>query len=60
MRASVVTGGDTPPILDPAEDVFDLVALAVEVLVIVILDLAVFAWRDAWGGALRNQRGAEP
>ena len=40
MCAAVVAGGDTPPILDPAEDVFDFVALAVEVLVVVILDLA--------------------
>ena len=48
------------PVLDPAEDVFDLVALAVEVLFIMVLDLAVFAGRDAWGDALRDQRGAEP
>ena len=30
MRASVVTGMDTPPILEPAEHVFDLVPLAIE------------------------------
>ena len=60
MGAAVIAGGDTPPVLDPAEDVFDLVALAIEVLVVVVLDLAVLAGRDAWGGALRDQRGAEP
>lgn len=30
MCASVVTGMDTPPILELAEHVFDLVALAIE------------------------------
>ena len=60
MGAAVIAGGDAAPVLDPSEDVFDLVALAVEVLVVVVLDLAVLAGRDAWGGALRDQRGAEP
>ena len=41
MGASVVAGCDTAPVLDPGEDVLDLVALAVEGLVVVILDLAV-------------------
>jgi hypothetical protein len=46
--------------LDPAEDVFDLVALAVEVRVVVVLDLAVLAGRDARGDAAFGQCGAEP
>lgn len=41
MRAAVVAGGDASPVLDPGEDVLDLVALAVEDLVVVILDLAI-------------------
>jgi len=36
------------------------VALTVEVFVVVVLDLAVVARGNAWGGALRDQRGAEP
>jgi hypothetical protein len=51
---------DAAPVLDPAEDVFDLVAPAIEFGVVVVLNLAVFAGRDAWGGVLRDQRGAEP
>ena len=60
MCAAVVASGDTPPVLDPAEDVFDLVTLSVDFLVVEILDLAVFAGRDARGvpcaiSAARNQ-----
>ena len=32
MGESVIAGADTPPVLEPAEHVFDLVALAEEVL----------------------------
>ena len=60
MRASVISGRDASPVLDPAEDVLDLVALALEVFVVMVLDLAVFARRDARGSALRDQRGPEP
>jgi hypothetical protein len=45
--ASVVSGCDAAPVLDSAEQVLDLVALAIELLVVVILDLAVGLWRDA-------------
>jgi len=41
VGASVVAGVDTPPVLEPAEHVLDLVALAVEGLVVVDLSLAV-------------------
>ena len=41
MCASVVAGCDAPPVLDPAEQVFDLVALAIELRVVVVLDLTV-------------------
>lgn len=41
MRTSVVTCGDASPVLDPAKDIFDLVALFVEGLVVMMLDLAV-------------------
>jgi hypothetical protein len=58
--AFVVAGCDPPPVFDPAEDIFDLVALAVELLVRVVLDLAVLARRDARGGAALGQGGPEP
>jgi hypothetical protein len=51
VGASVVSGCDAAPVLDPAEDVLDLVALAIEVFVVGVLDLAVLAGRDAWGDA---------
>lgn len=52
MCASVVTGCDPAPVLDPSEDGLDLMALAVDFLVIVVLDLAILARRNARGGAL--------
>ena len=57
MRASVVAGGDPPPGLNPWEDVLDLVALSVENLVVVMLDLSVLARRDA-GVMARSVRAA--
>ena len=60
MCASVAAGCDASPILDAAEDVFDLFALAVEFGVVMVLDFAVPARRDARGGALGAQRGPEP
>ena len=41
MRASVVPGGNAPPVLDPSEDVLDFGALSAELFVVVILDLSV-------------------
>ncbi len=60
VSAAVVAHGDPAPVLDPAEHVFDLVALAVERGIIGVLDFAVLAWRDAWGDALADQSGAKP
>ncbi len=60
MCASVVSGSDAPPVLDPAEDVLDFVALTVEVLVVLVLDLAVFPWWDARGDAAFGQCGPKP
>jgi hypothetical protein len=57
--ASVVTCCDAAPVLDPAEQVLDLVTLAVELLVVMILDLALGFGRDAGGNALAVERGAE-
>lgn len=56
MRASVLAGGNASPVLDPSEDVLDLVALEVEILVVAILGLAVVAWRDARGDAAFGKR----
>jgi hypothetical protein len=41
MSASVVAGVDTPPVLEPAEHVFDLVALPIERAIVFDLDLTV-------------------
>ena len=60
MRAAVISGGDPAPVLDPAKDIFDLVALSVEVLVVVILDLPVLSRRDARRDAAFGQSSAEP
>ena len=60
MCASVVAGCDAAPVLDPAEDVLDLVALVLEILVIVDPDLAVGAWRDVRGDAAFGQSSPEP
>ena len=60
MCASVVAGGDPPPVLDPAEDVLDLVALAAEVFVVMVLNLAVLARGDARGGAALGQGSPKP
>ena len=60
MCAAVIAGVDAPPVFDFGEQVFDEVALFVDRLVVVILDLAVGFRRDAGGDAARGQRGAEP
>ena len=60
MGASIIARCYAAPVLDPAEDVFDLVALALEVLVVMVLDLAVLARRNARGGAALSQRCPEP
>lgn len=41
MRAAVIAGCDAPPVFDPGEDLLDLVALFLEYIVVVKLDLAV-------------------
>lgn len=60
MCASVMAGGDAAPVFDPAEEIFDLVALSVELLVVEILDLPVLARRDTGGDALVVACGTEP
>lgn len=41
MGASVIAGSDASPVFEPAEDVLDSVALFVEQLVVMVLNLAV-------------------
>src|SRR5690606_37312703 len=60
VGASVVAGGDTSPVLEPGEEGFDFVAVAVEVLVIVIWGFAASARWDAWLDASGFEFGAEP
>jgi len=60
VGASVVAGCDATPVFDSSEQVLNLVALLVEGLVVVELDLAVgFGW-DAGCDPSAGQRGAEP
>lgn len=60
MRAAVVAGGDASPIFETGKQVLDLVTLAIELLVIGVLDLAIGRWRDAWGDAAAGKGVAEP
>ncbi|EKF42337.1 hypothetical protein NA8A_12330 [Nitratireductor indicus C115] len=47
MGASVIAGGIAPPVLELGEEIFDLVALAVERLVVGIGNFAAAARRNA-------------
>ena len=51
---------DASPVFDPAEEVFDLVPLAVEGFVVIGRRLAMPQWRDAGVDALLGEGGAEP
>ena len=60
MGVPVITRCDSTPILEPPKTVFDLVALFVEGLIVVMLDFAVLFRRNAGSmlisiKALRNQ-----
>ena len=52
MRASIVSGCDTSPILEFSEHALDLVALFVERLALKVLGFSALAWRDAGVDAL--------
>ena len=60
VGAAVVTGGDASPVLEAGKQVLDLLALAVEVFVVGVLNLAVGCRRDAWGDAAHFKSLAEP
>lgn len=60
MGTSVVSGGDAPPILDPAEHVLDAIALLVEDCVVLGRGPALFAWWNAGRNAFVFQSVAEP
>lgn len=60
MGASVVSGSDASPVLEPAEHVLDLVASAVEDGVMRDRHVAVGSGRDAGGDAAIGQGLAEP
>ena len=60
VGASVIAGVDAPSLLQSAEHVFDLVALAVERLVVLDLDLAIGLRRDAGRDSSCDQGLAEP
>jgi hypothetical protein len=60
VGASIVAGGDAPPVFEPREAILDLVALAMERFVIVKGRFSVFGGRDAArrpraASAARNQ-----
>ena len=60
MCASVVTCMDTPPVLEPAEHILDLVTLAVEHTVVLYGLSAVGFWRNARGDAPFGESVTEP
>ena len=47
MRATVVTGVDTPPVLEPADHGLDFVTLTVERAIIVEINFTIGFGRDA-------------
>jgi hypothetical protein len=47
VGASVVSGGDAPPILDPAAHALDTISLPVEDFVVVVRVASLLAWRNA-------------
>lgn len=59
MSASVLSGFDTPPSPDQAEEIHDLVVLAAELYVAVILDLGTFARRESGLGAVLGHSHAK-
>ena len=60
MRAAVVSRSDAPPVFEPAERVFDFMALFVEGLIVIMLDFAVLFRRDAGFDPFFDQGFAEP
>ncbi len=60
MSASVVSGRDAPPILDPAKHVLDTISLPVKDFVVVGRVAALFAWWNAGRNAFVFQSVAEP
>jgi len=60
VRASVIAGVDAPPVLQSGEHGLDPVALAVERLVVLDLDLAIGLRRDAGRDPSFDQGLAEP
>ena len=59
MSASVVSGVDTAPVLEPCEHVLDPMALAIENAVVVVLDAVAGMGRDAGSDTLVCQGLAE-
>ena len=59
MRASVVPGGDTPPVFQLCKQVFDLAPFLVERLTISDGNFAVSPWWDAGRDVLICQHGAD-
>ena len=60
MCAPVIAHGDPAPVLEPSEHVLYFVALLVEVLIVFVLHLAVFLWRDAGRHTFLDQGISEP
>ena len=60
MSASVVSGGDAPPILDPAKHVLDTISLPIEDFVVVGRVASLLAWWNAGRNPLVFQSVAKP
>ena len=59
MSAAVIARGDTAPVLDPTEHVFDFVARAIARGIVGVLDFTVLAWRDTWIDAFADRGDAK-
>ena len=60
VGAAIVSGGNAAPVFEAAEHVLDVMALAIQRLVVWDLDLSVAPWGDAWGDPAFDQRRTEP
>ena len=60
VGTSVLSRVDAAPVLEASEEIFDFVALPIEVFVVAILDFVAAMRRDAGGDASLGEGFAEP
>lgn len=60
MCAAIISGGDTPPVFEFTEHIFNFMALFVEGFVVFDLCLSIFLWRNTGLDAFVLQGFPEP